>query len=49
VWVVSHAANTWKTNGSNAEDRKMIAKLTRPKLNRKDSAGNDQPSLFDDL
>jgi hypothetical protein len=49
VWVISWAANMWKTNGSNAEERAIIEALMRPKSKIKDASGHDQPSLFDDL
>jgi hypothetical protein len=32
VWVVSMAANTWKTNGSNPAERAIITKMMAPKI-----------------
>lgn len=44
VWVVSMAANTWKSNGSNPKERQRIAALMFGKV--KKNKDLDQPSLF---
>jgi hypothetical protein len=47
VWVVSMAANTWKTNGSNPEERARIVKIMSPKQKSKSRLSMPkQPSLF---
>lgn len=46
VWVVSMAANTWKTNGSNPQERRKIVSLMVPKQ-KKQKINSNQSSLFD--
>ena len=48
VWVISNAANMWKSNGSNPEERERIVSLMQGQKKKKDSSP-DQPSLFDGL
>lgn len=45
VWVISWAANTWKSNGSNPEERKRITALMAPKP-KKQQINPNQQSLF---
>ena len=45
VWVVSMAANIWKSNGSNPEERKKIVALMTPKA-KKQKIDPAQQSLF---
>lgn len=47
VWVVSQAANTWKSNGSNPQERAIITKLMAPKIKPPRATRNlFQTSLF---
>ena len=48
VWVISQAANTWKSNGSNASERKRIVEIMTGRT-RKTLTEENQPSLFDDM
>ncbi len=48
VWVVSHSANLWKSNGSNPEERKRIVSIMNGRKKQKHPI-TDQPSLFDGL
>jgi hypothetical protein len=48
VWVASMAANTWKSNGSNSEERARIIEIMSPKPKSKPRKNNPaQKSLFD--
>lgn len=48
VWVVSMAANIWKSNGSNPEERARIIEIMSPKPKSKPRINNPaQNSLFD--
>jgi hypothetical protein len=47
VWVVSNSANTWKSNGGNEKDKKIIEKLTRNGRKTKTLDSLAQKSLFD--
>jgi hypothetical protein len=46
VWVISMAANTWKSNGSNPQERARIVALMSMKKHRDKSNKINQLSLF---
>jgi hypothetical protein len=48
VWVISMAANLWKSNGSNENERKRIVALMQGRTKRKEPV-SDQLSLFDEV
>jgi hypothetical protein len=47
VWVISQAANTWKSNGSNPAERSRIVEIMIGRTKKKVNV--QQPSLFDNL
>lgn len=46
VWVVSMAANTWKSNGSNPDERKRIVEIMEGKKSTRKSKNVNSPTLF---
>jgi hypothetical protein len=47
VWVISNGANTWKSNGSNSEERKRILQIiTGSRKGKSREVNQDQGSLF---
>jgi hypothetical protein len=48
VWVISFGANTWKSNGSNSEERARIIEIMKGRKKKKEP-NTQQQSLFDDL
>lgn len=48
VWVISMAANTWKSNGSNPQERKIISQIMTRKIKTENKTKLlNQPSLFE--